>query len=117
MRRKYRLTRSTDFKRVRRSGKSLAHSLVVLVALPNEMDHSRVAVSASRAVGGAVQRNLAKRRLRACIETHSAQLAPGWDLIFMARQSILSAPYDELQAAVSNLLRRAHLIVSDEHNL
>lgn len=117
MKRKFRLTRSTEFKRVRRSGKSLAHSLVVLIAMPNELAYSRVAVSASRAVGGAVKRNFAKRRLRMCISQQARFLAPGWDMILMARKPVISAPFSEVQTAVAGLLRRARLIVSDEHNL
>ena len=64
MQRKFRLTRSTDFKRVRRTGKSYAHPFVVLVVQASEVPRVRVGVTAGRSVGGAVQRNRAKRLLR-----------------------------------------------------
>jgi ribonuclease P protein component len=57
VKRRFRLTRSTDFKRVRSSGKSYAHPLVVLYALPSDQPHMRIGVAASKAVGNAVQRN------------------------------------------------------------
>ena len=78
MNRRFRLTRSTDFKRVRRIGKSYAHPLVVFVAAPNELQQVRIGVVAGRAVGSAVQRNRAKRQLRACLQQWLACL-PGGD--------------------------------------
>ncbi len=62
--RTFRLTRSQDFKRVRQSGKSYAHPLIVLVAQANDEMKIRVGVAAGRTVGTAVKRNRAKRLLR-----------------------------------------------------
>nr|HMN60807.1 ribonuclease P protein component [Anaerolinea sp.] len=81
MKRRFRLRSTTDFERVRRSGKSFPHPLVVLVAAPNDLDQVRVGVAAGRSVGGAVAREPAKRVLRACVEHWLADLRPGWDLI------------------------------------
>ena len=64
MQRKFRLTRSEDFKRVRRSGKSYAHPLVVLIVQTHEQPRVKIGVAAGRTVGTAVHRNRAKRLLR-----------------------------------------------------
>ncbi len=109
VKRKFRLTRSTDFKRVRRFGKSYAHPLVVLVALPNELEKTRLAVSAGRSIGGAVERNRAKRLLREAIRPNLYSIAHGWDCLFLARRPILSAPYPVITSAVTTLLHQAHL--------
>jgi ribonuclease P protein component len=109
VKRNFRLTRSTDFKRVRRFGKSYAHPLVVLVALPNEQDKPRLAVSAGRSVGGAVERNRAKRLLREAIRSNLSSVLPGWDYLFLARRPILQVPFQNIQATVTALLRKAHL--------
>jgi ribonuclease P protein component len=98
---KFRLTRSTDFKRVRRFGKSYAHPLIVLVALPNDLGKSRLAVSAGRSLGGAVERNRAKRLLREAIRPNIPSVMPGWDCLFLARQSILTAPFQHITTAVT----------------
>ena len=52
--RTFRLTRSQDFKRVRQSGKSYAHPLIVLIAQANDEMKVRVGVAAGRTVGTAV---------------------------------------------------------------
>ena len=109
VKRKFRLTRSTDFKRVRRFGKSYAHPLAVLVALPNEQEKPRLAVSAGRSLGGAVDRNRAKRLLREAIRPNLASIMPGWDCLFLARRPILAAPFPHITSAVTDLLRQARL--------
>lgn len=110
MKRRFRLTRSTDFKRVRRIGKSYAHPLVVLVTASNELQQVRVGVVAGRAVGSAVHRNLAKRRLRACLNQWLACLPAGKDLIFLARKPMDQASFAEICTAVLGLLKRAGLV-------
>jgi ribonuclease P protein component len=104
------LTSSTDFERVRRFGESYAHPLIVLIALPNEMDKSRIATAAGRSIGKAVQRNKVKRMLRETIRPLIPNIIPGWDIIIMARKPIFNASYSEIQAALSMLLFRANLL-------
>lgn len=110
MQRKFRLTRSTDFKRVRRTGKSFAHPFVVLVIQASEASRVRVGVTAGRSVGGAVQRNRAKRLLREAIRPLLPQLTPGWDLILIARPALASSTLQEIHQALKSLLHRAHII-------
>jgi ribonuclease P protein component len=110
VKRRFRLTRSTDFQRVRRIGKSYAHPLVVLIAAQNEQEQLRIGVVAGKSVGMAVRRNLAKRRLRACIEPYLSCLPGGFDLVFLARKPMDQAGYAEICAAVQVLLKRASLL-------
>jgi len=107
--RKFRLTKSTDFKRVRRLGKSYAHPLVVLIKQPNESDKIRFGVSAGRSVGNAVRRNRAKRRLRESVRPQIPVLQTGWDIILLARKPIASAKFAEIKSAVNHLFQRAGL--------
>lgn len=109
MKRRFRLTRSIDFKRVRNQGKSYAHPLLVLVRLPSTEAGSRVGFSASRALGGAVERNRAKRRLRELMRPCLPTLPAGWDLILVARAPLLQARFSDLRLAVDGLLERAGL--------
>jgi ribonuclease P protein component len=110
--RQFRLTRTTDFMRVRRSGKSYAHPLVVLITTHSNSTEPvvRIGVSASQAVGKAVQRNRAKRRIRACVTQILPAIQPGNDLIFLARRPIEQANHKELCDAIKNLLKRAGLL-------
>ena len=110
MQRKFRLTRSTDFKRVRRTGKSYAHPFVVLVVQASEAPRVRVGVTAGRSVGGAVQRNRAKRLLREAIRPLLPDLLPGWDLILIARQALPAESLPDIRQVLTGLLRRAEII-------
>ena len=110
MKRRFRLTSSADFQCVRQQGKSYAHPLLVLVALPNQAERIRCGVAAGRSVGKAVQRNRAKRLLRSAIGPHLPALAPGWDIILIARHPILKATFGQTQAALLTLLQKARLL-------
>ncbi|GAB4495162.1 MAG: hypothetical protein OHK0052_01940 [Anaerolineales bacterium] len=98
------------FKRVRRLGKSYAHPLVVLVAFAIENQPLQVGVVASRAIGNAVQRNRAKRLLRAAIAPHLPHLPANYHLILIARPPILMVKSPQVEHALLGLLRRARLI-------
>lgn len=114
MQRKFRLTRSTDFKRVRRSGKSYAHPLVVLIVQPSDQPRLRVGVAAGKTVGMAVRRNRAKRLLRAAMQRLLPDLAPGCDILLIARQPLPACTLDETREALQSLLRRAGLLASPD---
>lgn len=107
--RKFRLTSSNDYLRVRRLGKSYAHPLVVLITHPNELGYTRVAVSAGRRVGNAVKRNRAKRLLREAIRPQIGMIAPGWDVVMIARRPLAEANFQYAAEAVRLLLLKAHL--------
>jgi len=119
--RSFRLTRSEDFKRVRRDGKSYAHPLVVLIALNRENNDQprvravRVGVAAGKSVGTAVYRNRAKRLLREALRTllpSIASVASGSDLILIARPALAYASLTDVREALLTLLQRAKLISS-----
>jgi ribonuclease P protein component len=110
MDRRHRLTGEADFKRVRRTGKSQAHPLLVVVASRNDLPVSRFGIVAGKALGGAVQRNRAKRRLRAAIHAFRHELQPGHDVILIARPALLKAPWADVRAAIGRLLEHAGIV-------
>ena len=112
MQRKFRLTRSEDFKRVRRSGKSYAHPLVVLIVQTHEQPRLKVGVAAGRTVGTAVHRNRAKRLLREAMRTLLPSIASNLDLILIARPGLVTATLEETRQALLNLLGRAQILIS-----
>ena len=113
MNNRFRLTRSTEFKRVRRLGKSYAHPLLILLTLPNNLDHPRVGIAASKSVGGAVQRNRAKRLLKAAITPLLPKITTGYDLVLLARKPILTLKSQMVQAALIESLKRAGILQHD----
>jgi ribonuclease P protein component len=116
--RKFRLARSEDFKRVRRSGKSYAHPLIVLIVQvhdkrgnPVGQPRLKVGVTAGRTVGTAVYRNRAKRLLREAMRPLIPTVKPGFDLILIARPGLTSATLEETRRALLALLQRAQILI------
>ena len=110
MERRIRLRRSGDVKRVFDEGESWAHPLLVLIVRRDSKGHSRVGVTASRKVGGAVERNRAKRLLReAARHLYPEYQHEGWDMMLVARPKLLAAKTDEVERALASLLKRAGL--------
>ena len=93
--------------RVRRSGQSYAHPLLVLIIEAGKDPISRFAVIAGRSVGKAVQRNRAKRVLRAALQEVIHDIQPGYQAILIARKPILDASFQETSLALKSLLQKA----------
>jgi ribonuclease P protein component len=86
--RRRRLSRSAEFDRVYRQGRSKGNRFLVLYAFPRETsdeDGPRLGLSVSRRVGGAVERSRVKRTLREAFWQEAARLPPGSDYVVIAR--------------------------------
>jgi ribonuclease P protein component len=77
----------------------------------------RIGFTASRKVGGAVQRNRAKRRLRAAAAATLPLLArEGHDYVLIARTATLSRRFAELIRDLSKALAAAHAAMDQGHS-
>jgi ribonuclease P protein component len=108
------LSRSAEFERVYRQGRSTANRYLVLYTFPNSSTRrARLGLSVSRKVGGAVERNRVKRLLREAFAQTEHQLGPEQDIVVVARPEIRELAerdgLDGVGAALGELIDRARL--------
>jgi ribonuclease P protein component len=89
--------------------KFFAHPLIVLLALPNEQEFSCFGIAAGRS-WECVHRNRAKRLMRAALQPLFQRVAPGWDVILIARKPLLGASFPQIQSALTELSLRAKIL-------
>jgi len=110
VKRRYRLRDQERFRQVRQTGVSYSHPIVVLYVLPNGQPLSRCGFVVSRRIGKAVTRNRARRRLSEAVRLTWDLIAPGWDMVWIARPPINAAEFAALQEACVRLLRKAGVL-------
>jgi ribonuclease P protein component len=103
-----RLTKPEQYTRVYNQGISKADRLLVLKALPNQLELSRFGISVSKRVGKAVTRNRIKRLLREILRVSC--LNPGWDFVFIVRNPAANSHYHQLEESVRSLLSRVKIV-------
>lgn len=96
---------------MRREGQSWSNRWLVLIRAPNQGPVSRFGFAVGKKLGGAVVRNRLKRQLREVIRLLVRQgcIVPGYDVVVIARQPAVGVPFETLNAALGELLRRAGL--------
>ncbi len=109
--RQYRLTRSRDFARVRRFGRSSGSPLLALYVLPTRSSDIRVGFSVSKRVGKATIRNRVKRLMREAVRHQLPLIRPGQDLVFIARPAAAEASYYQVAETVGYLLHKSGAVL------
>jgi ribonuclease P protein component len=101
------LRRKADFEALGRRGTARSTRLLVLRSLRTDGPETRVGLSTPRSLGGAVQRNRVRRRLRELVRERRGAIGTGWDLLLIARPEAATASHAELRAALASLLERS----------
>jgi len=107
-RRAARLRDSRDYRRLANSGRRVASKNYVVLAVHRRTDGvARLGITASRRVGGAVQRNRVKRAIREWFRTWQQELAADLDVVVIARSGAVDLSGQEVGVELARLTREA----------
>jgi len=105
----HRMRAARDFAAVKQRGSAHRGRCCLLLSLPNPGEVTRMGwIASKRGVGGAVQRNRARRRIREIVRRRWPRIPhEGFLLVFIASRAVLAAPHQSLASEVESLLAHA----------
>ncbi|MBR5152635.1 MAG: ribonuclease P protein component [Clostridia bacterium] len=91
------LTRNGQFQRLYRKGRSFVAPTMVVYVSENRLPVTRLGITTGKKVGGAVERNRAKRRIRELFRISLPNLKAGMDVCVVARSYTVTAPAEKMR--------------------
>lgn len=99
------MLKHADFQAVYHDGKKhFSGNITVFYRWRNDAGGPRVGFTVGKILGGAVQRNRIRRRMRAAVQRHLRGLLAPLDVVMHPRKSVLSMDFVRLQAEVEQVL-------------
>ena len=99
-----RIRRRADFQQAYEHGARVHGRYSTLFILPNKLDVGRLGIAATKKLGGAVQRNRAKRLIREVFRHN--KIASGFDVVVVPKRDLLQASLTVLEADYRSILER-----------
>ena len=100
---------NTDFRRLYNRGKTVTDPALVIYYSKNRAGICRIGITTSKKIGNAVQRNRARRVIRAAYLS-LGELQGGYDIVFVARTKTVFKKSTEIGAVMRNQLTSAGII-------
>jgi len=100
-----RIRRHVEFQEVYARGGRVQGRFTTLFILANTLNIGRLGIAATKKLGGAVQRNRAKRLIREVFRRN--KVAPGFDVVIVAKRELLDASLMALESEYRNNLERS----------
>ena len=108
------LCKNHEFRRVYARGRSYVSPVVVSYVMKNRCRTLRVGITTSKKIGGAVQRNRARRVIREAFREISAELRPGYDIVFVARGRTPFVKSTEICRQMRQQMKEAGIFVGEQ---
>jgi ribonuclease P protein component len=99
------IRRRAEFQQVYERGARIRGRFSTLFLLPNKLSIGRLGIAATRKLGGAVQRNRAKRLIREIFRRN--HVAVGFDVVVVPKRELLDASLSTLEADYRHNLERS----------
>lgn len=104
------LKSNTDFRRAYGRGKAYTNPALVTYVNKNRAGICRVGITTSKKIGNAVQRNRARRVIRAAFAPLANKTSPGYDIVFVARTKTVYKKSTEITEIMRQQLSQAGLL-------
>ena len=108
------LKSNRDFKNVYNRKKSFANKYLIMYIKENGTDTLRLGVSVSKKVGNSIVRHRLARLIREAFRLNVTQVAPGYDVVVIARAGLKGKGYKETESAMLHLLKLHHIYNKEE---
>jgi ribonuclease P protein component len=105
------LKRRSEFLAVYDEGIRVSGDVLMLFVRPREQDGPRIGLTAGKRMGGAVERNRARRRVREAFRRHRDQFG-AWDLVVNFRVGAANRTAVAVESEFLALVRRARRILA-----
>ena len=103
------LRRKDDFTARDRRGRSIGERYIVFFYRKNDLSYNRTAFLASKKVGNSVERNRARRLMKESYRILKGEIREGYDLIFIARNTINGQKAFDVGKSMKRALQKAKL--------
>lgn len=105
------LRRKSDFSSIYNKGKSIGDRYVVVFYKRNNLPYNRTAFLASKKVGNSVHRNRARRLMKESVRTSELEISTGFDIIFIARNTIIDRNCAEVRNSIESALKKTKVLI------
>ncbi len=107
---KFRLAKRSDLEKVKKTGQNYADRLCGILITKSGLDNSRFAFIVSNKISPkATERNQIKRVLREVVRKEIPKIKPGFDVLFLAKRSILGQELSVIQREIQNVFQKSGL--------
>lgn len=110
-----RLLKRAQFLHAQRSGMRRSGDRFTLLLCVNGLEHSRLGITTSRKVGGAVVRNRWRRLIREAYRLHKAEFPQGYDIVVIVKPkqkpTSMMDVFEEIASQAHRALRRGKKLI------
>ena len=114
MKRIYSIKSKDDLDLIFKEKKSVGNGYFVIYKSIHDNPHFKYAISIGKKYGNAVERNLAKRRIRYVISTHKDNIKSNYRFVIVVRQQAKKLSYQEIKENIKKLLYKAKITEKEE---
>ena len=108
------LKENYEFVRAYRRGKSYVSPVLVAYVFKNRKKSNRVGITTSKKIGGAVQRNRARRVIRVAFRNIEPLIEGSWDFVFVARTRTTECKEDVVERAMLKHMQAIGAVKNEE---